>query len=255
MQLNHSHNSLQQGVSLVELMVGMVIGLLVIIAALSMYASTSRGARDTLGSAKLNMEIRGAMDVMIEDIRRAGFGGNTFMNVGSTDLAVYDSGACIVYSYNADNSLDAEGNPNLTDGDYAGFSVQNNTVFIRNGGDGDASDCATDVEWEPITDPNNVQIDAPAGNEPFFTIEYACLDSSLALSANNPKAERCLPGTGNTIYNAALATATANNSKIGLIETRHVTIRLAGHLTNDATMRISMAQTVLVRNHRAVIVP
>lgn len=249
MQLNYSRQSLQHGVSLVELMVGMAIGLLVIVAALSMYASTSRGARDTLGSAKLNMEIRGAMDVMIEDIRRAGFGGNAFMAVGATDLVIYDDGDCIVYSYDANaNGILATASPF----EYFGFRVQDNTLSMRNGGAGDVSNC-TDGAWEPLTDPANVQIDAPANNNPYFRIDYQCLDSSLPVSANNPKTEPCLPG--NSIYNAALATVTANNRKIGLIETRHVTIRLSGHLTNDATMRISMAQTVLVRNHRAVIVP
>lgn len=236
--------SRQHGVSLVELMIGLTIGMLIVIGVLSIYTSTSVGSRNTLNSAKLNMEIRGAMDLMAEDIRRAGFGGNTFMAVGTTDLAIYDSGSCIVYSYNDDNDIDGV----VSADEYFGFRIQNNTIQMRNGGSGDASNC-TNGEWEDITAPDTVQIDAPTGGA-HFSISYQCLRSDTnAVGANQP----CV--SGQAIFDAASTAATAAGSRIGLIEIREVTIDIPAHITADSTMRIALQETVAVRNHRVVIVP
>ena len=62
----------QSGVSLVELMIGSAVGLIVIAAVLATYAVIARSGSETMASAKLNAELRAAMDMMVRDIRRAG---------------------------------------------------------------------------------------------------------------------------------------------------------------------------------------
>ena len=236
----------QRGFSLVELMIGLVVGLFVIIVATSIYLTTIIGARDTINSAKLNMEIRGAMDTMAEDIRRAGFGGAVFMSMGGTDLAIYNSGGCIVYSYdsNADGSL-ATASPF----EYFGFRVQNNTLQMRNGGAGNVSNC-TNGDWEALTDPNTVQIETPAGGVPYFAISYNCLRTdNNTLGSGEP----CV--SGQTVFDAATTAVMVSGDRIGLVEMREVTINLPAHLASDATMRINLSESVAVRNHRVVTVP
>lgn len=61
------------GFSLIELMVGLVVAMLVTIAASAVYVTTARGARDAVNATKLNHELRAALDVMVGDIRRAGY--------------------------------------------------------------------------------------------------------------------------------------------------------------------------------------
>lgn len=62
----------RRGVTLISLMVGLVVGLLVLSATLQAYMLISEGARDTLRQARLDQELRAALDVMRIDIRRAG---------------------------------------------------------------------------------------------------------------------------------------------------------------------------------------
>ena len=60
------------GFSLVELMIGIVIGLFLLIGLSSVYISSVRGGRTTTQANELNQEMRALMDIMVNDIRRAG---------------------------------------------------------------------------------------------------------------------------------------------------------------------------------------
>nr|WP_200374282.1 hypothetical protein [Thiocystis violacea] len=63
----------QSGVTLTGLMVGLAVGTLVLSASLQTYLMISEGARDTLMNARLDQELRAALDLMRTDIRRAGY--------------------------------------------------------------------------------------------------------------------------------------------------------------------------------------
>ena len=63
----------QRGVTLIGLMIGLAVGLLVLSATLQAYMMISEGARDTLREARLDQELRAALDVIRLDIRRAGY--------------------------------------------------------------------------------------------------------------------------------------------------------------------------------------
>ena len=242
-----------RGVSLVELMVGLAVGLIVLLATLGMYTTTSIGARNTVDSAKLNTEIRGAMDLMVEDIRRAGFCSPGDLDDCShyNELVIrnYGSGSanCILYSYNLD-PLDATSST-----EYLGFRIDN-AVWMRDGGSGDLSNC-TNGSWERLTDPTKVQIydrQPVDANDPhingFFEITYQCIPISPTTSATDWSGA-C--ESGQTIYDWAAGLS----EPAALIETRRVTIDLSGELTRDATMHIEPIQDVLVRNHRVVELP
>jgi Tfp pilus assembly protein PilW len=111
--LKHMSNH-QAGVSLVELMIGSAVGLIVIAATVATYIAIARSGSEILASAKLNAELRAAMDMMIRDIRRAGSrgrlrspsredGANPFtLRTGAliTDINIFDSGKVIEFSYN-----------------------------------------------------------------------------------------------------------------------------------------------------------
>ncbi|MTW21806.1 PilW family protein [Allochromatium palmeri] len=128
----------QRGVTLIGLMVGLAVGLLVLSATLQAYLLISESARDTLREARLDQELRAALDVMRLDLRRAGYWAssdpldNPFQRqygrinndlcidterdsgacAAPLCLAAYDSGecrvwvqtgSCITYSYDADS--------------------------------------------------------------------------------------------------------------------------------------------------------
>lgn len=246
-----TRHSRQQGVSLVELMVGMVVALLVIAAAGAGLITTSRGSRDTLNSSKLNTALRGSMDIMTTDIRRAGSwgmpmagspGDNPFMNPTAggprTDINVSADGTCIEYAYdtNGDGEVAA-----ATPFEYAGFRIQNNAIQMRTGGGDEVNDCA-DGTWESMTDSTVVTVQQVDAGTPYFALAYQCLNTATNVS----EAQSCT--AGNTVFDAAAAGAA-----VDLLETRVVTINVAGQIANDAAMRMQLSQQVQIRNHRKVV--
>ncbi|EXJ13325.1 PilW family protein [Imhoffiella purpurea] len=63
----------QLGVTLIGLMIGLAVGTLILSGALSIYLMISRTAREALQQARLNQELRAALEVMQQDIQRAGY--------------------------------------------------------------------------------------------------------------------------------------------------------------------------------------
>lgn len=234
----------QVGVSLIELMVGMVIGLIIVGAASTVYVNAVRSGSDTLRSAKLNIELRGAMDMMVAEIRRAGYSldtanlsSNPFTQTTTTDLAAPGTG-CILFSY------DANGNGTVDTSDFFGFKLTGSAASMRFGGTSASNgvNCAAaGGSWESITDPNSVIVDSLT-----FAIAYQCMNAQTGLSSS---VEPC--STGNSVYTAAMAAA----SKSDLIEIRDVTISLVGHHKDDALTTMSLSQSVRVRNDRIQTVP
>ncbi|EGV32861.1 hypothetical protein ThidrDRAFT_0981 [Thiorhodococcus drewsii AZ1] len=63
----------QGGVTLIGITIGLLVGTLILTGALSVYLMISRTAREAVQQARLNQELRAAIEVMQQDIRRAGF--------------------------------------------------------------------------------------------------------------------------------------------------------------------------------------
>ncbi len=128
----------QRGVTIIELMVGMTVGLIVVGMVLSVYLTTVRSSGDTLSSSRLNQEMGAIMSIMVNDIRRAGYANpavvnksydwddplgvdpddvdnieepttNPFNLPGSTALEVHDN-------MTDDNDVMTDGDPNTTAG-------------------------------------------------------------------------------------------------------------------------------------------
>lgn len=235
----------QKGVSLVELMIGMAIGLLIVAAAASVYVTTVRGGADTLRSAKLNIELRSAMDIMVAEIRRAGYIGfnvntslstNPFMQA-NTNLTLVGSD-CILFAY------DADGNNAANTSDQFGFKKNGAKVSMRLGGIAPSTSAGCNVandSWESITDDSSIIVDTLT-----FAVTYQCLNAQTGAGSAN---QACI--TGNAIYDAASTAAV----KSDLVEIRNVTISLVGHHKDDTLTRMSLSQSVRVRNDRIQTVP
>lgn len=104
MLIKHPPRRPARGFSLVELMVGSVIGLIVIGAVTALVLSMMRSNRQTLQSTRLNQELRATLAVIANDIKRArsvddpftiatAAGGNVFEGVDSS------TAGCIRYAY------------------------------------------------------------------------------------------------------------------------------------------------------------
>jgi len=81
------HKRPQRGLSLVELLVGATIGLFIAGGALSLFALNVSSSRQLLAEARLNQDLRSAVDLMTRDLRRAGYWGNAIQGtiaIGAT---------------------------------------------------------------------------------------------------------------------------------------------------------------------------
>lgn len=114
-------NRIQQGFSLVELMVGMTIGLILISAVVALTVSVLRTNAETVTVAKLTQEGRAISDLVSREVRRARYSGNYrvfvgaagaipnafgVMQINATSIptaAALTSGSCLRFSYDADD--------------------------------------------------------------------------------------------------------------------------------------------------------
>lgn len=242
---NPTHRQRQRGVSLIELMVGMVIGLVVIAAAGTMHVVTTRSGGETLASAQLNTTLRNVMGVVVDEVRRAGYSSSgsrnsPFLNRAAgavSDISTSADGSCIEFSY------DTDGNNTLADAEYAGFRVINGVMQTRNGGAGAIADCANG-DWESLTAAASVLIVPHSNGQNYFSIAYQCMNASTGNSDGN----RC----DTAIAGSVAAAAAAGGTTVDLVETRTVRINIGGVITNDNAMRMELNQRVLVRNHRVI---
>lgn len=181
MQLNSKH---QRGFNLVELMVGMVIGLILLSGVLYVFQGSAESSINHLRSTRFIQQMRDVMDRMVSDIRRSGYMGyHYYVNAGTisfdnpytnsvTDVTTHGDSSCITYAYNYDDYNETNavsvGAVSSWGGDYDddnfevfGFKrVEDDGVGVirtRYGISGSDADC-DEGSWQAVTDKEVVNI-------------------------------------------------------------------------------------------------
>lgn len=235
----------QTGMTLIELMVSLLIGLVIVAATISIYIATARSSSDTVKAARLNHDLESIMALMINDIRRAGYWGgatvaadsknNPFTNTATTNIQV-PTAACILYTYDANGSGSLTPTV-LTDdvdaNEYYGFKLDNNTIKVRISGT--ATNVCNNVgdTWEEHVTGTQVTVTGLT-----FTRTYKCLNTATATSYNSD----CASLTAAQLPSGTLA-----------VESRQIDITLSGQLSDDATVTKTLTNFVKVRNDRIFI--
>lgn len=252
----------QRGVSLLELMIGITVGLLVLASSLVIYLSGSRGATDSLRVSRFNQNVREIVNIMSADIRRAGYtavntaGTNNIFTAAANNVVI--SGSCILYAYDATFLGGAVG---VADAgvDFFGFRLNNNTVQMLSPAAGVASTaagaCTTDGNWVNLTDPNEITVTTLN----FDTIGSRCLAYAIAtFKADDPTTYTqwtTTAGTGSACDSPPAGFTAPNAATQFIVETRQVQISMTANHARDATLTRSTAnnavrETVLIRNNR-----
>lgn len=144
----------QQGFTLIELMIGLLIGLIVLSGALYAFIITVKSSRDVLFSARLNQDLASAMAVIVGDVRRSGHwvqaasNSSPYSEIGEDFNVVSDN--CVLYNY------DEDGNSSLETDEYRGVRLSNSTLEFKISGT-DMNDCSTGL-WDAITDTNFMSV-------------------------------------------------------------------------------------------------
>jgi len=251
----------EKGFTLIELMIAMMLGLIVIGGALSIYISTVTSSSNTIKSARLNYDVKSVIALMSNDMKRAGYWGgavvgsdsrdNVFMaaatnlqirNLAAPTTAV-NTGNCILYSYDADADANVDDNNDVDDVDDTdelyGFRLSGTSIQMRLAG-ATTSDCdLEDDSWQAITTDN---------------VEVTNLQFSFLPVGTLTATTRCLNNTTATSFNTLCSVAddTAGNINSGdlIIESRVLNIIIAGRVGDDNDVVQTFSETVQVRNNR-----
>jgi len=213
------------GFSLIELMIAIVAGLIVIGAVLAFTVSTIRAYSDNIRSTRLTQDLRTSMNVVVRELRRAGFDSTSVSRVLSdsnpsnfNSLVVIGTGNSRCVSYQYDRGV----------GGWGGAPAATERRAIRlNAGviqvnPTDATAACGGGGWVNVSDPAIVQITK-------FTpeIKYSpfCADFS----------NRVDPATGNIVYQKATGSV------------RNISLCMQGRLRLDNSVVRHVANTTRVR--------
>lgn len=139
---------LRRGLSIVELMVGVAVGLLVVSGALSMSAGNMDKSRRLLADVRFNQDLRAAADLITRDLRRAGYWGAAITGtqaIGATSATAqnpYAGAALAEGSLSYQFSRDVAENNALDANEQFGFRVRDGALQMRSDADG----------WKDVTD-------------------------------------------------------------------------------------------------------
>lgn len=252
--------SRQLGVSLLELMIGIAVGLLVLASGLVIYLSGSRSSTDSLRVNRFNQDLREVMGIMAADIRRAGYASNNAagainpFTLATTNLRIVGTD-CILYTYDGAGAVATN---------FFGFRRNGTTVqmLTTNSALAALSDavCTNNALWVDLTDTNRLTVTgltfSTAGSRclSYIRDDYVPTDATtfeVSVAPANSTANACDLATNTPAAAGATRTFT---------ETRQVEITLAAQQTQDATIvRTGPAgrvrETVLVRNNRTLTPP
>jgi type IV pilus assembly protein PilW len=145
----------QRGLSLIELMIGTTIGLFVVAGTVSLYATNASSSRHLLAEARLNQDLRAAMDLVSRDLRRSGYWGNaikgtTITGSGTSTMAnpyrgVSSADDAVTYQFSRDTTEDDD----VADSEKFGFQLEGGVLKMQ-------TDEST--AYAAMTDPNQVTV-------------------------------------------------------------------------------------------------
>ncbi len=228
------------GFTLVELMVGVALGIFLLFGVVTVFTSTVRGSADNLRSARLNQELSAVMEMMVNDIRRAGYTNgrtgiysNATRDINLLDIDGTPDGArCILYSY------DENSNGTIEATERHGFRLQNGRIEMRVCGQNvtncanNSNNCNTGDMWQPLTDNGTVTVS----------------DFVATTTGSRCKNAGALWLTSSATAIAFPCSLVAPSAGDLTVETRQVALRLRGWSAQDPSITKQLRGEVKVSN-------
>ena len=214
----------QRGLTLVELMVAIVIGMIVIAATLSFFSRHLRESRAMQVELRLTQDLRSAADLIGRDMRRAGHWGNAAAGVWQRDAQAVTANPYafvtiasneVAFNFSRDEVTKNADNNTVDTNEQFGFRLRAGTVeFLLGSGN-----------WQALSDANIVNITAFSVTP---TVQHVSLEGMCA--------------TACSAADSAIATCPPQQ------HIRSLNIALAGHAVTDAKVMRSVQNQVRLRN-------
>ncbi len=213
----------QKGAMLIEILIGLAVGLVLTFGMVIFYTNSSKVANETLSTTRLEYELQTAMKLIKDDIRRAGFSASAAALVGSGTVNPFmvnnvsditsPTTSCILFTYD----LDLDGTlPNLNtinSDERFGYRLQNQTLQTR-AKTTNTFACDTGL-WEDLSNSNLIRV---------TNLTFTLTENAEPLDPSNP--------SGASII------------------VRQVTISLTGQLIKNALVERTITSQVKDRNDK-----
>ena len=212
------------GLSIVELLVGLALGLLIVAAAARFLADQIRHSRTLLLEGRLLQDLRTAADVITRDLRRAGYWGAAEEGVWTPTagaarpnpyIAVAPATAAsdsVGFAY----SRDATENDSLDSNEQFGFRLRNGTLQMRLGA----------ANWQALTDVETLSV-----------TEFSVTPEVQQVSLHESCSAACQPGS---------------TTCPPRLQVRSLALRIDGRAVADAAMARTVRSRVRLRNDLVV---
>lgn len=242
------------GFTLVELMVGILVGLILLAAVISVFVASVRANSATLTMAQLNHEVRSVAEIVANELRRSGFDRDDrdLENIEDNDYVEVEISAdrqCIRYAYNRSVGPDQSFGFNRVVSDGVGR--------IEMKAEADDTTCASwdSVAAASLTDDRRVNItgfEVQTGNSRCFNLALRNLDDPLDTWS-------WVPTTLSEFPCDQPATLPATQTGDVLIEHRQLLLTVSGEALNPAgqagtgqPLRATFTTEIHLPNHRRV---
>jgi type IV pilus assembly protein PilW len=227
--------AVHRGLSLVELLVGVAVGLFIVGGATKLLVDNLNSNRRNLLETRVNQDLRAAADLIARDLRRSGYwrnaasgvwgtvGGvpvvNNYAEITATNSGVLDS---IQYGYAKD------ANDALDTNERFGYSVSSGVLQYQ----------AASGVTQPITDPGTVSIN-------FFDISETVREVELYMYCSCITTLKCSASQ----FAASGATYSSTRPRT---QVREYLITLKGTSATDSRVSREIREAVRVRNDKFV---
>ena len=207
-----------RGFSIVELLVGVTIGLIVTSSTVVLSSRSLASSRQLLTEIRVNQDLRAVADLVTRDLRRAGYWGNAILGTQATasssvaasnPYATVSTGVAgsVTYAFTRDATEN-----NLLDGaEQFGFRLASGRVEMQ----------TAQGTWQAVTDPEVLSITA-------FTIT----PTMTVLPLGHLCSTTCAPGAPNC----------------PTVTVRRIDLLLRGQSVHDATLVRELRSSVRLRN-------
>lgn len=217
-----------RGLSIVELLVGIAVGLFVLAGATMVATNQISDNRRLLLETQVQQDMRTAMDVIVRDIRRSGYSfhadqlpavGTAPQSIGYSPAGALGAGSTLLYTYSAisdsfDNRTADAANP-ADDNDFKGFRLNGDVIQVQLGRG----------NWQPLTDGDVVRI--------------------TTFTATEVQGPEVLLPTATCSTTPCPSTSGCGDARV---VTRVIQLQMVGEAKHDPSVRRELNTAVRVRN-------
>ncbi|MBW8831388.1 MAG: prepilin-type N-terminal cleavage/methylation domain-containing protein [Burkholderiales bacterium] len=220
--LAHLNRRRERGMSLVELMIGLAIGLVVVAAAAVLLLGQIREQRAMLVEGRLMQDLRTSMDIITRDLRRSGYWGGAPARMHASASTPENPYTAISPALAASDAVsfrmsrDITENNSVDDNEQFGFRLRNGVIEMLIGGG----------SWQALTDVGTMSV-----------VSFAVTPEVQELSLQGMCEKACANGA----------------SACGpTLQVRSLTVAITGRANADSKVRRTLTSQVRVRNDAVV---